>query len=505
MDAQSLEWCIGVPGRPEARIAHHGPPPRATAGGPGSTASAAVDRRLQLFAYTAVSIVAGLAALAWTTHSVPILPMIDPGLDGSALAGPSGGTMLWIAFGFIGSLRVLPAPGGVTVWTFHFPFIAAAMVLGGPTAGAWVGFLSTLERRELDSQPWYGALANHSVIAFAAVVGGLTVMALKGMLVVLLGDPGLAGLLSTAVGTLVLAVVTNGIAAGTVILREGLSATGLVELLVRAFGRMTVAEIGVAWVFTFAYLAVGWWAPLALAILVLAVWPREEDAEGVDPLTKLPRLRSFQRSLDGIVGRTRRRIAPGGVLVAIDLDKFGPINKDPKLGFAVGNEALAEIGRRLREQVRATDIAARPGGDEFGAFFAGSFDRETATRLAERVETSIRRPILTSAGVVEVGASIGVVIVAPGGHLASTDTLLRQADLAMQAVKRDGGGVRLHEPEDTGREPDPGPRLGQEEGSRVDRGTSDSPIAGRLMLGAMIVAGSAFIFAFVAWGLRLAS
>ena len=71
----------------------------------------------------------------------------------TSLAGPSGGLLLWIAFGLIGSLRVLPIPGSSAVWTFHFPFVAAAMVLGGPTAGAWVGFLATLERRELESSP----------------------------------------------------------------------------------------------------------------------------------------------------------------------------------------------------------------------------------------------------------------------------------------------------------------------------------------------------------------
>ena len=157
------------------------------------------------------------------------------------------------------------------MWTFHFPFIAAAMALGGPTAGAWVAFLSTLERRELESQPWYGTLANHASMAFAAVVGGLTVLVLGGVLGARLADRHLATLIATAVGTLVLALVANAIAAGTVILREHLSAASLVELLVRAFGRMTVAEIGLAWVFSVAYVAVGWWAPLALAVIILAV------------------------------------------------------------------------------------------------------------------------------------------------------------------------------------------------------------------------------------------
>lgn len=452
MDVLTLEVSLGFPRLPRTlelpRRPARTPAPPPTAGPGGDRADGIADRRSLLLAYTAVTIAAGLGALAWTTLNVPVLPAIDTGLEGTVLGDPNGGVLLWIALGLVGSLRVLPAPGGVAVWTFHFPFIAAAMVLGGPTAGAWVAFLSSLERRELETQPWYGTLANHAAMAFAAVVGGLTVLVLDGALAQVLGDRSLARLAATAVGTVVLALVSNAIAAGTVILREHLRASDLVELLVRAFGRMTIAEIGLAWVFTVAYVAVGWWAPLALAVIVLAVWPRDDDAEGPDPLTKLPRLRAFERSLDGMIGRIRRGIAPGGVLLAIDLDKFGPINKDPRLGFAIGNEVLCEVGRRLREQIRATDLAARPGGDEFGAFFAGTFDADGAVRLARRVEASIRRPILTSAGVVEVGASIGVVMVTIANAVVSTRTLMGMADATMQIVKKDGGGVRLHEARD---------------------------------------------------------
>ncbi len=447
MDVQTLEVSLGFPRLPRTDGFTRQRTPTPAAGPGNGRASGVATSQAALLAYTAATIVAGLGALAWTTMTVPVLPAIDTGLDGTVLGNANGGVLLWIALGLVGSLKVLPAPGGLLVWTFHFPFIAAAMALGGPTAGAWVAFLSTLERRELESQPWYGALANHAATAFAAVVGGLTVLVLDGALGSRLADRHLATLIATGVGTLVLALVANAIAAGTVILREHLSAVDLVELLVRAFGRITIAEIGLAWVFTVAYVAVGWWAPLALAVIILAVWP-QADAEGPDPLTKLPRLRAFERSLDGMIGRIRRGIAPGGLLLAIDLDKFGPINKDPKLGFAVGNEVLCEIGRRLREQIRATDLAARPGGDEFGAFFAGAFDDEGARRLARRVEASIRRPILTSAGVVEVGASIGVVIVTTASAVADTRTLMRQADATMQVVKKAGGGVRLHEAQD---------------------------------------------------------
>ena len=202
MDVQPLAISIGLPGQRKTRTIPRSAS-RATPADPGGGDAATIASRLPwLFAYTAISIVAGLTALAWTTLRIPISPTLDPNMNGSALAGPSGGLLLWIAFGMIGSLRVLPAPGGHAVWTFHFPFVAAAMVLGGPTAGAWVAFISTIERRELDSVPWYGTLANHAVTALAAVLGGLTFAALDGQHQGSQLTPGVANLIAVAGATL---------------------------------------------------------------------------------------------------------------------------------------------------------------------------------------------------------------------------------------------------------------------------------------------------------------
>ncbi len=475
MDVQVLEMSNGLhdlSGIPGIRRRRPDPTPTHAASPDGAGPGTATRQRPWLHAYTAISIIAGLGALIWTTQAVPIVSDIDPHLAGTALGGSDGGMLLWIAFGLIGSLRVLPIPGSSGVWTFHLPFIAAAMVLGGPTAGAWVGFLSTFERRELESQPWYGALANHSVMAFAAVLGGLTVQITHGALVSVGVDSGLASLAAIAIGTLVLAVAGNGIAAGTIMLREGLSPVSLIELLVRSFGGITLAEIGLAWVFVTVFDTTGWWAPLALAVIVLLVWPRD-GAEFADPLTKLQRAVAFHRELDGVLTRTRRGLAPGGLLLSIDLDGFGAINRE--VGHAVADEVLVEIGNRIRAQIRATDFAGRLGGDEFGIFYAGVVDLATAQRVAERLQTAIRRPVATSTGTQTVGVSIGAVIVPPTGDIPARATLMHWADRVMQAQKRaqkERGvrtSIRFHEYGSAAKEADENPtpaEAGREPGTR---------------------------------------
>jgi diguanylate cyclase (GGDEF)-like protein len=208
-------------------------------------------------------------------------------------------------------------------------------------------------------------------------------------------DQSTAELAAIAFGTLMLAAVANGVAAGTIMLRERLSPVALIEILVRSVGGITLAEIGLAWVFVTLFTTAAWWAPLALAVIVLLVWPRE-GVEFIDPLMKLPRDRMFRRELDGALARTRRGLATGGLLLLLDLDGFGQLNK--YFGQHGGDEVLAEVGDRLRALIRATDFAGRRGGDELAMFYAGVVDLPTARRLAARVEAAIRRPYATPRG-----------------------------------------------------------------------------------------------------------
>jgi GGDEF domain-containing protein len=133
--------------------------------------------------------------------------------------------------------------------------------------------------------------------------------------------------------------------------------------------------------------------------------------------------------------------------VAIDLDDFGPIDEDPPAGAAHRLTVCRDRVAVASQSDRA--MRSRPRGDEFGGFFAGPSTAESAVRLGDRLLKEICRHRVTSAGIVKVGASIGLVIVVPAPDLPDNAELMRIADRTMQAVKREAGacvGSRLRRP-----------------------------------------------------------
>jgi diguanylate cyclase (GGDEF)-like protein len=419
--------------------------------GPESESGAVAERRSPLLAYTAASIVLGLGMLVLTTVQVSLWPAIDPDLPGTTLTGSTGGLLLWLMFGLLGSVRSLRTPAGGHI-TFHMPFIGAAMILGGPTAGAWVAFLSTIERRELESQPWYGILANHSVLAIAAVLGGLATQATA----ILLGStgsdvggqlPGTVTFIAAGVGALVLAVTSTAMGAVTLLLRDGLTRSAFLEALLGMLGRITALEVALVLVLAFAYVGIGWWTPALIGLFVLLIWDND-PMPSPDPLTGLQPADGFRRRLDSGLGRLRRGMMPGATLVGLDLDLFHAVNNS--YGHAVGDEVLREIGNRLRAQARrSNDVAGRLGGDEFALFLPGLVDRATAMRRADEIRASICEPIATSVGAVSVGVSIGVLVIEAWGGVPSTAAVLKRADQAMYHAKREGGGIHGYDPVET--------------------------------------------------------
>jgi diguanylate cyclase (GGDEF)-like protein len=160
-----------------------------------------------------------------------------------------------------------------------------------------------------------------------------------------------------------------------------------------------------------------------------------------DPLTGLPNRILFADRLDQALARaarstTRGRKAPRLVVMFIDLDGFKAVND--AMGHLAGDEVLVEVARRLVEQVRDADTVARLGGDEFTVLCEAVQSTDGGVALAQRLAASLAAPYATEAGGAELSAAIGIALATPAVEDAAA--LLRRADAAMYAAKREGAG-----------------------------------------------------------------
>ena len=131
-------------------------------------------------------------------------------------------------------------------------------------------------------------------------------------------------------------------------------------------------------------------------------------------------------------------------LVFIDLDRFKDINDS--LGHRLGDHLLQAVAERLRGGVREGETLARQGGDEFIVLLPGIAGREAAEARARALLDLLEAPFRTDGNHLHVGASLGLSLFPDDA--ADTEQLLRNADTAMYAAKRQGGGtVCWHTPE----------------------------------------------------------
>ncbi len=153
-----------------------------------------------------------------------------------------------------------------------------------------------------------------------------------------------------------------------------------------------------------------------------------------DPLTGLPNRRLFRERVDHAL-EDPAPPAGGSVVLFIDLDNFKTVNDT--FGHASGDEVIVAAARRIRTCARAEDTAVRLGGDEF-ALLLENATVEQGAALAARILVALHdTPVEFSGNTVVVGASVGIAAAGPGE---TTETLLRNADLAMYQAKMRGRG-----------------------------------------------------------------
>jgi len=161
-----------------------------------------------------------------------------------------------------------------------------------------------------------------------------------------------------------------------------------------------------------------------------------------DVLTKLPNRLMFKDKLSLALLHAKRE-KTGLAVMFLDLDRFKTINDS--LGLQVGDELLQQVTLRLQGCLRPGDTLSRFGSDEFNLVLPELSDVSEATRLAQALVQSLRSLFLVGAHGIHVTSSIGVTLYPSDGE--SADELIRNADIAMHAVKSHGGNsVALFEP-----------------------------------------------------------
>ena len=161
-----------------------------------------------------------------------------------------------------------------------------------------------------------------------------------------------------------------------------------------------------------------------------------------DALTGLANRAMFNEQMPAFLSNAERHQRTLALLY-VDLNGFKRINDN--YGHSTGDAVLVEVARRIEELVRAEDMLARLGSDEFIIILQEVDEPRGAARVAEKILEVMSTPVAVGATAIECGASIG--IVTSGGH-ASADELIRKADVAMYEAKRDArSGYRFYDSE----------------------------------------------------------
>jgi diguanylate cyclase (GGDEF)-like protein/PAS domain S-box-containing protein len=156
-----------------------------------------------------------------------------------------------------------------------------------------------------------------------------------------------------------------------------------------------------------------------------------------DTLTQLPNRSVLQRELTAAIA-----VDESLVLMLLDLDRFKEVNDT--LGHHIGDKLLCEIGTRLQALLAPSGaLLCRLGGDEFAVLLRRS-DQQRGLAIARDLLDSMHRSYAVDGITLEIGVSIGIACFPQ--HGADHHALLRAADVAMYAAKKQSVGVMAYAP-----------------------------------------------------------
>jgi diguanylate cyclase (GGDEF)-like protein len=157
----------------------------------------------------------------------------------------------------------------------------------------------------------------------------------------------------------------------------------------------------------------------------------------VDPLTETLNRRGFERELKRSLAYVKR-YGVSAALIYLDLDDFKPVND--RHGHAAGDAMLKAVAAALLRHVRASDVVARMGGDEFVVLLWNLNGADAMAKAAALEAAVYATPVRWGSSTLVVGASAGVAAVGP---LDTAADVLSRADAAMYARKAEKNHARM--------------------------------------------------------------
>jgi diguanylate cyclase (GGDEF)-like protein len=150
-----------------------------------------------------------------------------------------------------------------------------------------------------------------------------------------------------------------------------------------------------------------------------------------DSLTGLPNRAGFTDQLEVAIEQQSR---DSFAVLALNLDRFSRVNAC--MGSLAGDELLISVARRMKGALRARDVLARTGGDEFAILMAIEDGPEEALQVARRIEAALGTPFRLSDFEIRVTCSIGIALA--GDDNCEAEELVRHAQFAGKRSKKSG-------------------------------------------------------------------
>ena len=157
-----------------------------------------------------------------------------------------------------------------------------------------------------------------------------------------------------------------------------------------------------------------------------------------DSLTGLPNRLAFTEAIEKAGDKVARDLEHA--VLVVDMLRFSRINES--MGGLAGDELLITFARRLILALRAGDVLARTGGNEFGVLVSLRRGVEDALKAAERIQQVMTAPFKLSELEIRVECAIGVALMNAGQD---AEELFRNAQFAVKQAKA-AGKPQVYEP-----------------------------------------------------------